>query len=171
MRLMLLRLVVCVLTLLQAAYADTEGASKKQLVSEHLVLTGNTAEHVREAYLKEMSALFEKEKDTSTLDSDYKNKIQIIMKEEAKKLLDEKLSDDSDLLDILYPIYDESLTDEEIKMLINMDSDYTVRSILDKLPVVAEGFYQYGEKEGKRIDSVSRERIIDRMKKEGFIIE
>ena len=153
---------------MENSYAENEPSLKRKLVAEHLETIGMTAEHVRTSYLQHLFEILDKmqELDPPLNQNQIEN-----MKNEATLFLNEALSDNKDLLDIMYPVYDEVFTLEELRTLINLDKDPSVRSILDKLPTIAEKHHQRGEALGRKINPIIRENIINRMKKEGLLIE
>lgn len=93
-----------------------------------------------------------------------------VIREETRNAIDEAISEQGGLIDLLVPIYHRNFTHDEIKGLLSFYRTPLGQKLIAAMPVMMQESMAAGQQWVKQFTPILKERIRDRLRKKGIEI-
>ena len=162
----ILLLIVLLMVNVQISHAADISAEKRELIDQLLVQVGQSAVTVgkqfSDAFIQQMTIVLKQS--NPNIDP----KAYVIINEEITSLIDEVFIVKGALSEIMYPIYNEHFTVEELREMIAFNNTELGKKIIKVMPIISQEGMQAGQKLGESLAPKIQERIAARFEKEGI---
>ena len=152
----------------QTALAENISDSKKLLIDELLVHTGqsatDTAKLFSNLFIEEIIVTLKKAK------PDIEPKAFEIIEQEVKQIIDEVFLNNKALSAMMYPIYGRRFSENELRELIAFYETPLGKKLIRVLPAITQEGMQAGQKLGQSMGPKMQQRILARLSAEGIEI-
>ena len=165
-----MRIIFILIVLLSSTIVQAEpvNSSKKVLIDKLLVQVGQSAVETGKlftnAFIDQLIMSLKKAK------PDIEPKAFDIVAEEVKQVIDEAISDRGELAEMMYPIYGNRFTENELKELVAFYDTPLGQKLIRVMPTITQEGMQAGQKLGQSLGPKIKQRVMARLKSEGIEI-